>query len=289
MSIDNFKPVIWSAKLLKNLNDAHVFVSCFNTDYEGEIKNQGDSVRINSIGRITTKTYTNNAGLGAVSAIDAPEIIDDATMVLQITERDYFNFGISDVDAYQIKPKLMDAAMMEAGWSMSDASDEFGATTLNAGVATANQLTAATSVGTGATDDDAYEILVDLNVKLTENNVPRDGRWVVVPPWFHGTLLKDPRFVSYGTAENIARLKNGLVGRAAGLEIKESNNVPVNGLAYTLIAGHTLAATFAQQIDKVDAFQPHNGFSDAMKGLHLYGAKVTRPYALASIACTQAT
>ena len=48
------------------------------------------------------------------------------------------------------------------------------------------------------------------------------------------------------------------------------------------------AATFAEQLDKLEAFRPPDGFNDAMKGLHVYGAKVTRPYALASCAVTKA-
>lgn len=289
MTINSFNPVIWSAKLLKNLNDAHVYVATMNRDYEGEIRAKGDSVRINSIGRVSVKAYTKNAGLGAITAIDAPEILDDSTMTLQITEKDYFNFGIDDVDRWQQTPKLMDPAMEEAGWSMADEADNFAADLYESGVATGNQLTAATSVGTGASDDDAYEILVDLGVKLDENNVPSKGRWVVLPPWYFGMFAKDPRFVSFGTGANADNLKHGIKGEIANLTVHVSNNVPVGSSSdYTIIAGYKGAATFANQIDKVEAFRPEGGFSDAMKGLHLYGAKVTRPYALASIVATQA-
>lgn len=48
----------------------------------------------------------------------------------------------------------------------------------------------------------------------------------------------------------------------------------------TLIAGHPMGLTFAEQINKVEAFRPQDSFSDAIKGLHLYGAKVVRPEAL---------
>ena len=45
------------------------------------------------------------------------------------------------------------------------------------------------------TKDDAYEYLVDLGVLLDETDTPIDGRFVIVPAWFHGLLLKDERFV----------------------------------------------------------------------------------------------
>lgn len=282
MSLDNFIPTVWTAKLLDNLNDAHNYAKCVNDDYEGEIRNLGDTVKINSIGRVTVATYTKN------STSITPETLDDSQMMLAITESKYFAFEIDDVDATQQKPKLMDAAMKEAGWAMSDTVDAFLAAALEAGVASGNQLTAATSCGTGASDDDAYEILVDLDVKLSENNVPGGDRWCVVPPWFEGLLRKDPRFVSFGTDKNRGNLRGEPIGRAANMAIWLSNNVPVSSSDYTVIAGYKGACTFAEQVNKVEAFRPESAFSDAVKGLHLYGAKVTRPYALASCVCTAA-
>ena len=53
MAIDNFIPQIWANRILENLNAAHVFADRLNRDYEGDIRAHGDSVRINSIGRVT--------------------------------------------------------------------------------------------------------------------------------------------------------------------------------------------------------------------------------------------
>jgi len=284
MSLNNFIPTLWAVELLENLNDKHVYVDLLNRDYEGQIKNLGDTVKINSIGRVTIATYTKNG------AINAPETLDDSQLMLAITEAKYFNFEIDDIDKKQQQPKLMGEAMKEAGWGLSDVADTFVAALLEAGVATAspdNTLTAAT-VGTGASDADAYELLVDLGVRLDESNCPEDGRWVVIPPWYRGMLLKDPRFVSFGTDKNRENLKNGQVGEAAGFLITVSNNVPVSGSAYTVIAGHKVAASFAEQINDPEGFRPEGSFSDAMKGLHLYGSKVSRPYALASVVVTSA-
>ena len=283
MALDNFIPQLWAAELLLNLNDAHIYAACFNRDYEGDISEAGDTVRINSIGRVTITTYEKNT-----TSLNMQHL-QGAQEVLLIDQANYYNFEIDDVDARQQKPKLMRAAMQEAAWGIADTVDaRLGQTVLRTGVAVGSQLTALTSCGTGASDDDVYEALVDLGVKLDENNVSKNGRWVVVTPWFHGLLLKDPRFVSFGTPENRGVLANGAVGRAAGFEIKESNNVYVSGSAYTIIAGSMQAATYAEQINDPEAYRPQDAFSDAMKGLHLSGALVTRPYALASVACTAA-
>ena len=306
MSISNFNPTIWSKLFLENLNKRHVHADVMNRDYEGEIKQVGDTIKINSIGRITVKPYTRNAGLGGTAAtptiagIDRPEVLIGSEMFLQITESDYFNFGIDNVDVYQQQPKLMAKAMKESAYSMANVVDLFCNSTLQTGVSgtvdgTGNRLQART-LGTGAGDDDAYEVLVDLSTKLKEADITGD-MWAIVPPWFIGLLQKDSiRFTGYGTGPNRETLLNGNIGRAAGFDIKESNNLSgatagtlaVSGGVYTILAGVEDAATFAEQIDKVEAFKPEDGFGDAMKGLHMYGAKVTRPYALASVACTQA-
>ncbi len=282
MSINAFIPQVWSARLLINLNDEHVYAALLNTDYEGDIKNQGDSVRINSIGRVTVASYTKN------SSINAPETLDGAGQVLVVDQANYFNFEIDDVDKVQQTPKLMSAYMEEASWGLSDTADSAIASLLEDGTASGNQLSAASSVGTGSSDDDAYQLLVDLGTKLTENNIPNTGRWVVIPPWFHGMLQKDPRFVSFGTPGNREVLANGKIGEVAGLTVHVSNNVPVNGSAYTVIAGHRTSAAFARQINKVEAFKPEGSFSDAVKGLDVHGYKVLRPNGLSYVVATSA-
>ena len=305
MSITNFNPTIWSKGFLVNLNKRHVFADVLNREYEGEIKEAGDTVKISSIGRITVKAYTRNAGLGGTAAsptiagIERPEILQGSSLFLTISEGHYFNFAVDDVDKYQQQPKLLDKAMREAAYSMANDVDLFVNSVLQTGVSgttdgTGNRL-AARTIGTGAGDDDAYETLVDLGVKLKEADVTGET-WVAVPPWFIGMLQKDVRFTNYGTGPNRETLMNGNIGRAAGFDIKESNNLSgatsgtlaVAGGVYTIIAGVKDAATYADQIKMIEAFRPQDGFNDAIKGLHLYGAKVTRPYALASVAVTQA-
>lgn len=301
MTISNFNPTIWSKALLANLNKTHCFADKMNRDYEGEIKSVGDTVKINSIGRIAVKSYTRNSGLGGTGAsptipeIDRPEILTSASQFLTIDQGDYFNFGIDDVDKWQQNPKLMAAAMKEAAYAMSNEIDLFAGTTLQNGVAPANVL-AQRTIGTGAGDDDAYETLVDLKVKLRENDVNDDMLWAMVPPWFYGMLEKDPRFTNYGTDKNREALTNGLKGGAAGFDICVSNNISgstagtlaVSGGVHTIIAGSRSAATYAEQLNKIEAFRPEGSFADAMKGLHLYGAKVLRPYALAAAPVVQA-
>lgn len=275
MSVTNFVPTIWSARLLRHLDKKHVYASLLNRDYEGEIKNFGDTVKINQIGDVTIKDFQKGKD------IDTPEELSGEQLMLTIDQGKYFNFGIEDVDAAQVNPKLMDKAMMRAAYGMNDVTDRFAANLLYVGADAGNTL---------GTDDspivptasDAYDTLVDLSTILTEANVPVDGRWVVVPAWFHGLLLKDKRFSGNGTDYNKAILEGGEVGVASGFRVSLSNNVPnTTGTKYKIIAGTNEAGSYAEQILKTEAYRPEKRFSDAVKGLHVYGAKVLQPKCLA--------
>lgn len=324
MAFTNFIPEVWSARLLEHLDKVHVYASLMNRDYEGEIRAYGDTVHINQVGDITISDYTG-------SDISTPQELDSTMLDLVIDKAKYFNFQIKDVDNAQSNPKLVDSAMQRASYGMNDVIDQYLASLLLAGADQGNILAGESNPVT-PTSANAYDYLVDLGVVLNEANVPMMGRWVVVPPWFHGLLLKDPRFVGNGTGYSQAVLQGGLVGEAAGFQIHLSNNVPMTyrytkttdtavssgktyytlidgqytavaspaagGLSsyyersatpalYQVIAGTSAAGSFAEQLVELEAYRLEKNFSDAVKGLHVYGAKVVQPKALAVMACSK--
>lgn len=284
MAINSFIPTIWSARLLQNLNTALVYAqqNVVNRDYEGEIRTVGDTVRISTLGPVTVGSYTKNANMAAVQELT------DATQLLSITQGDYFNFQIDDIDRRQQQPKVMDQAMRNAAFALADTADQWLAALMWAGVPAANTqgaVGAGLVCGYGAGETDPYIALLNAGIDLDEANVPRAGRWAIVPPWFHGYLLMDQRFVGSGAEAADARGINGFVGRAAGFDIYMSNNVPfVGGPAeFKIVLGINYATAYAEQINSVEAYRPELRFADAVKGLHLYGARVVYPNALALI------
>lgn len=75
-----------------------------------------------------------------------------------------------------------------------------------------------------------------------------------------------------------------IVGEAAGFTILKSNNVPnTTGTKYKIIAGHSIATAYVEQILDVQTYKPEKRFGDAVKGLHVYGAKVVRANNLAQL------
>lgn len=275
MAFNNFIPEVWSARLLEHLDNVHVYSALLNRDYEGDIRAYGDTVHINQIGDIAINDYTGED-------LAAPEELDSTMMELKIDQAKYFNFQVKDVDNAQSNPKVVDAVMQRASYNINDVIDRYLASLLLAGAKSESTITAE-----GLNSANAYDYLVDLGVLLNEHNVPMLGRWVVVPPWFHGLLLKDERFVGNGTGYNQAILQGGWVGDAAGFRIHLSNNVPVSGGTYSVIAGTNAAGSFAEQLVELEAYRLEKNFSDGLKGLHVYGAKVTQPDALAVLKCAK--
>jgi hypothetical protein len=298
MATENFIPSLWAGSILRALDTALVYANpaIINRDYEGDLAGQGDSVRINMLGDVTISTYTKNSDLSS------PEALTDAQLVLKVDQGKSFNFQVDSIDQVQQRPKVFGEATRRAAYGLRKVIDSFIAAQYT-DISATNTVGSDGSpiTGTWATAGTlAYDRLVDLGVLLDNQDVPDDGRWVVVPPWFEAYMLKDARFVGYGTGFNAALLQNGFpgeaitqpnngmgpgtlpIGRAAGFDVYKSNQVPnTTATKYKIIAGHPMAWSFVQQILEVDAYKPEKRFGDALKGLAVYGAKVVRPNCLA--------
>nr|UVY18066.1 MAG: coat protein [Bacteriophage sp.] len=282
MATNKFIPQVWSAKILEALDKELVYAELFNTDYDGEITEAGDTVHIAQVGDVSIKDY--DCG----TDIAAPDDVKVEDLTLEIDQSKYFNISVCDVNEAQSKISLLDTATQRAGYGFADVCDKY----LGSLLATSGTV----KTGLGAKDapiaitaENAYETLVKMKTALDKANLPKQERKVVVPPEFEGFMLLDPRFVAVPADESQARLAEGTVYRAAGFEIRTSNNVPseANGgsdgktAVYSIVGSSPIQGTFAQQILKTEAYRPEKRFADAVKGLHVYGAKVLRPQAVA--------
>lgn len=277
MAVTNFVPDIWSARILTNLSKTAVANAVCNRDYEGDTV-VGDEVKITSIVDPTITAYT--------GADMTPEDIDDATRSLLLNQKQSFNFYLDDVEAAQSVNggAILREAIDRASYGLSNVLDAYALDVMvsNASASNPDHILDETTITTVA---GAYDKLVDLAVYLDEANIPQEQRFAVVAPAFYALLLKDDRFVGAGDAAGAATRANGLVGEAAGLMIYRSNNLPTaaSGTSSTnkyVLVGSTIATTMAEQVRKVEAYRVEKKFADGVKGLHVYGVKVTRPTGL---------
>lgn len=273
----------WATSLQRSRKKTLGFDLCCNRMYEDRILKGGDTVRINTIGDFTINTSHSRSANMTLNAINAT----DQTLVMD--REDDYAFYLDEVDSVQAAAPVLDEASDRLKFNLRDAMDQYLASLMQAGTASANVLTART-LGTGGGDADAYELLVDLNKMLDINNVPEEDRFAIIPPWVKATLLKDPRRSSFGTTENLRAYGAGYLGRdVSGLEIFVSNNCVTSGSAYYVQAGSRAATTIAEQINKTAVKDNPLRMGVNVLGLHVFGGKVTRSSELANCLVTEST
>lgn len=279
MAITNFIPEVWSAAILEALRAKLVFPSLCNRDYEGDIREAGDTVHITGYNDVTVHEYVRG------KAITVDDVTDKEAAVLKIDKSDYFAFKVNDLDKTQAKADLTGKFTNSAAYNMMKNVETYISNLMDAAVGTPAKTV---SVGTPA---DAYLAVVEAGRKLDVQNVPDEGRWLVVSPDFYALLLQDSRFVE-GTEAGHNTLLNGVVGQVRGFTVVKSNNVPRKSASpdtQSILAGTNAAVTFAQQVSKVEAMRMQTDFADMVRGLDLYGAKVIRPECLTKITLNLST
>lgn len=280
MSITKFVPELWSAAIQEPFERSLVYAqgTVANRRYEGMIQQQGDTVHVTTITDPTISTYSKTTDL-------TTEDLTDDQISLTVDQGQYFSFRVNDVDKVQAAGDFQGPATQRAGWKMKDKLDQYVAG-LYTGVAADNNLTPEVSgsvtpkdISSGAL---AYQLLIDLSVALDEADCPEEGRYVVVPPAFHGKLLNSDLFERVDASGTNQGLRNGIVGRAAGLDVLKSNNTPTPATGQHVVqAGIPDALSVAEQITETEALRAQSRFADVIRGLHIYGAKLFRPTGIA--------
>jgi len=272
MGVGSFIPQVWSAQVLGDLLDSLVYGQVANRDYQGEITQAGDVVKINEIGDITIRDYTRNS----TSALTL-EYLSDAQKELKVDQQKYFAFEVDDVDAAQARGNYMTEAMRKAAWGLGNAIDEYiAAMHSQAGITLGT-----TAAGKHVTSSNVTKYIAEIGSRLDAANVPTMGRWIVGPPWFVMALYAAG--VNKDTDNSRAlQMGPGYYAQFMGFNIFSSNNV-VNG-AYTdgakIMAGYSGTISLAVQILNTEAFRSTDRFTDVVRGLAVFGAKVVRPTTL---------
>lgn len=274
MSVDNFKPTIWSRNLLYSLKKSLVGNSLVNRNYQGEITSQGDTVKIQTPDAINVGNYT-----GADITFQG---LTSATQSLAIDIAKYFAFLVDDVDQAQVNVPLMQSYMQESSFSLADEAD----TAIFAKYVDADASNVIADITLSKAN--IYDTTVDAKEKLGLNNVPSMNRWITYSPSEIALLEKSDEFISASDLGDQTK-RTGFAGRISGFEVFESNNLADVGSIRYIPFGYTGAITFADQIVSTESGRREAGFSDFVKGLHVYGIKTVRPKGLGVIRAVKAS
>lgn len=289
-----FIPEIWSGKLQVKFYKSTVLGEITNNDWEGEIKNQGDTVHIRSIPTITISDYEKGDNL-------TNQVPTSTPIELTISKGKYFSVIVDDVDDVQADVRLMDIFTNDAGEQMKIAIDGDVLNNVAADAAAANKGTTAGVISdnidlgtTGAPleidKNNVLDVILNAGQVLDEQNVPEDGRWMVVAPWFASLLKQSDLRQAYLTGDDVSPLRNGKIGMIDRFTLYVSNNITkVSGdNAYHFLAGTRDAISFASQITNVETLRAQTTFGNIVRGLNVYGYAVVKPEALVDIYAAKA-
>ena len=305
-----FIPQLWSNKLNAKFYQNTMLTEISNTSWEGEIKNQGDSIRIRTAPSITITDY---AGAGTTLSTETPvPIYTD----LQINKGKYFSVQVNDVLAHQADIDLMETFTDDAAKQLKIAieNEAFfqwfsteGAAAANKGAA-AGAISANYGLGTDlvpinqATAGEILKLILRMSAALDEQNVPEEGRWLIMSPYDRHLLMQTDIAQAYFTGDNSSIVRTGKIGMLDRFTVYVSNLLPhgttakatVAGLTATsagatltnakprrmMVAGTKAACAFASQITKTEPLRNQTDFGDIVRGLSVYGRKVVKNTAL---------
>ena len=270
MSYNNFMPTIWSEKILSELDRWNVFKDTCDYSFEGEAK-RGAEVKILAVGAPTIGTYVPN------TKIKPPERVPDSSVYLKIDQYRYFNYGIDDVDKAQAKKGVMGKLATNTSRAIAAEYDEYIAKLC---AKEAGHKIASTQVTDGTT---ALKLIDDAFVMLWDEGVRGDID-IMVAPWYYRLLKNELTEIK---TDNDNLVKTGTLKNFNGALIHMSHNLFKDNTDTHIIVKTRDGVATANGIDEVEAFRPHDDFSDAIKGLHCYGAKAVRPKEIVCIKAHQ--
>lgn len=289
-NIKAFVPEIYSQKLaLAEKKMTNFLNNMCNRDWEGEIKQFGDTVRI-------AVPDPENIVIGDGVIADTSSI-QPIQKVMTINKSKNFAFKLNDIEKAQSQfdiiegssatamQKMQDEISLEIMQDVFDNDDveEYG--------------TSATAIEIDA--DTAYDFAVDLRIKLTEKGVLNSEGFytykgnaeqakqlspiLTVAPKIYGEFLKS-RVLTHPTVAGDDILKSGERKQIAGFEIvtdtkiTEVTGAGANAIPY--IAGTKMGITFANQFNVMETLRDLDSFADIVRGLELYGYLIVQPNSL---------
>ena len=293
-----FIPEIWSGRLAEKFYASTVLSGIANTNWEGEIRNKGDTVKIRTVPSVTIRDYQADQEL-VIERPGAP------TIDLLIDRGKYFSTALDDVHEIQSDINLLDQwsndfseslkvaidtdvlAAIPGNVDAANAGASAGAISGNINLGASGSPVTITNTPSAGSDADPLDMLVRLGQALDEQNVPPNDRWVVIPAWFAAKLklseLKDSSIM--GDSQSV--LRNGRLGMIDRFTVYVSNLLPISndavygGNVTNIFAGHKSGLTFASQFTKLESLRSERSFSTLLRGLKVFGFKIVKPEAIA--------
>lgn len=271
MAFNHFVQTLWSAKIQKGTEEQCKLVKDCTRAYEGEVEH-GRTVKILAVGDPTIGNYIGQE----IEFEDMKSSSQDLTIDVQ----KYFGFDVPDIDKAQSVPGLPEEYQRKSVKKLAITREKF----IGALVAGKAQSSEEEEKKSDVYKEGAVNIIVATNktkaairaafdaalVKLRENNFDESGVIEMTPAdysVFKGELID----IKTSNDDLISR---GVVGTYDDYEAKSTNNIYRDADYSYAIVRSKRAIAFVGQINSVEAGRREKKFSDYIKGLDVYGAKI---------------
>lgn len=275
MSVDNFIPKLWQAKIQDQISKGSILTGIVNRDFEGQLS-YGNKLQVTDLQPVTVKNLASRT-----DNVTYDDITTTATEFV-IDQMFYSAVKVNNIDQVQVAGKDL---MGKISTSMANAILEKHESFLHAELLSSGTTFQPDGRAGAATGGDLFKVILGLRKALNKAQAPTAGRVLLVNPEAEEMLFTTSVAGASNPDFNLTRvdatgttdgLRECLIGRLAGFDVittpyfPESTHPTLAGLA-------PKAVSFAQQIEKTDAFTSHDSFSDLLRSLTVFGGKVMKP------------
>lgn len=265
MASQNFIPEIWASSILTNFHNQTVLTQLANRQYEGDLTS-GSKLHIPGIVDVKVKDYKAN------KRTTTPDEVGDTGIELLVDQEKNFDFYVDDIDRAQASYSFESYTSSASTGLVEDAETYLSSLLLTSG-------TPATDITTPTNGDTAYNAVLDLRQALTSAKTPVTQRVLIINAKFERFLLAaDSKLAAADTSASTAGIREATIGRLQGFDVITSPWL--EDTTATAVALWTPALAFVSQVQKVEGMRGEKKFADRVRGLHVYGAKVTRSSAV---------
>lgn len=251
----------------------------FNNRYEGDPKAGKVKIPVRDT-EVAVKTYNKASGID-------PAAGTTTYLDLNIDQDEAVNELIDGFDAASVPDNLVADRLDSAGYSLGLSIDKKSIEALQA--ATGATISA---TKTAATEANAYKLALEAKRVLSRKGVPTEGRFLIAAPEYLEVLMLDEHFIKQGDLSQ-EMVQQGVVGRIAGFNVFESNNMDYENTdrvgskktTTEFIAGHpnwchrVMEWQVPVHLQDLAGSGKYIGAS-AVQGRKVYGIKVSKPQTL---------
>lgn len=281
-------PEAWSLSLNKKLDKSGVAMKMVNKIYEKDIKNYGDTVNIGEIGDVTVSDYSEDVSGGGVTY----QRVDATSQQLKLDQSKAFGFFLSDISQAHSNIQDLQAKFEARAKTAIDLVKDTYILSAFSEIPAENKKDNVT-----LTKDNVYGVFAWMAKTLKNNNAIQAKNdkvfktdqaageaipYVIINPDVESIVIQAPEF-THATKVGDSVLREGSLGKIAGLDVLVCTNLPTIEGKVNIMAGINEAIAYAGNISKVETMRDDKFFGDNVRGLYVYGKKVVLPKALVGV------